>query len=324
MRESRQMALGILAALVSTALLFGSLSLALVEGQLRLAVVPGQASPTVPLSGTPGPLASATPGPGPTSTLPLIPMPSGTAALIPPPAATLLPPSACDYPPGWYAITVQPGDTLESLAQDYNATVDALVQANCLMTSDLIPGSILYVPAAPPPTTVPCGPPWGWIFYTVQYGDTLYKIAVTYGVTVADLQFANCLGSSTLIRVGQKLYVPNVPVIVPTIPPTWTAVPTLTPPPPRPPPPPPGVVTITPTFPPPTPPIRSRRPIPWSRPAPHRGHRPSIALARRSPPRIRHHHPATRHSRLRIHRSCLPSLHRYSGAWLIIRPAPRA
>ncbi len=155
MNDFRQMALGVVAALVSTALLFGSLSLALVEGQLRLAALPSQSSPTAPLPGTPNPLASATPTPGPgaTSTLPQITIAS-TMALIPPPVATQQPPVACDYPSGWFAITVQPGDTLASLAQEYNVTVNALVRANCLPTSDLIPGSVLYVPDAPQPTVV--------------------------------------------------------------------------------------------------------------------------------------------------------------------------
>ena len=80
MSEFRQVALGVVAALVSTALLFGSLSLALVEGQLRLAALPSQSSPTASLPGTPNPLASATPtpGPGPTSTLPQITNASST------------------------------------------------------------------------------------------------------------------------------------------------------------------------------------------------------------------------------------------------------
>ncbi|HNT23925.1 MAG TPA: LysM peptidoglycan-binding domain-containing protein [Anaerolineales bacterium] len=256
MNASRQVAFGILAALVSTALLFGSLSLGMVEGQLRLAAAPSQVSPTTtPQPLTPGPSASDTAGPPPvaSATLPLVMPPTGEVTLVVAPEVTVMPPNVCPVPPGWYAVTVQPGDTLASLAQDYNTTENVLAEANCLVITDLISGSILYVPAAPEPTTIPCGPPWGWVFYTVQYGDTLYKIAVLYGVRVSELQFANCLGNSTLIRVGQKLYVPNIPIIIPTIPPTWTASPSQTPLPPSVTPSPTWpVYTLTPTLPPPS------------------------------------------------------------------------
>ena len=64
----------------------------------------------------------------------------------------------------------------------------------------MLPGSGIYVP--PPPTLpartrVSCGAPSGWVIYYVQMGDTLYRLSVAYGITVADLQRANCMGGST-------------------------------------------------------------------------------------------------------------------------------
>lgn len=59
-------------------------------------------------------------------------------------------------------------------------------------------------------TIIPCGAPAGWVQYTVQPGDNLYQISLRYGLSVAQLQSANCLGTSTLIYGGQKLWVPNV------------------------------------------------------------------------------------------------------------------
>ncbi|MDE6279116.1 MAG: transglycosylase SLT domain-containing protein, partial [Paramuribaculum sp.] len=44
--------------------------------------------------------------------------------------------------------------------------------------------------------------------YTVRSGDTLSKIAKKFGVTVAQLQKANNLGSSTNIQISQKLKIP--------------------------------------------------------------------------------------------------------------------
>lgn len=52
--------------------------------------------------------------------------------------------------------------------------------------------------------------PGGWVNYTVNRGDTLSGLAAKTGTSVARLQQVNCL-SSTLIRIGQLLYVPSPP-----------------------------------------------------------------------------------------------------------------
>jgi membrane protease YdiL (CAAX protease family)/LysM repeat protein len=60
-----------------------------------------------------------------------------------------------------------------------------------------------------------CGsPPAGWVTYTVRAGDNLSRISRAYGVSVAQLQTANCL-SGTLLHTGQKLYVPNLHPMTP-------------------------------------------------------------------------------------------------------------
>jgi LysM repeat protein len=64
-----------------------------------------------------------------------------------------------------------------------------------------------------------CGPPKGWVIYVVRAGDNLYKIASATVSSVGLLQQANCLGSSTIIRPGQRLFVPRLPV--------WTPTPTI-------------------------------------------------------------------------------------------------
>jgi peptidoglycan/xylan/chitin deacetylase (PgdA/CDA1 family) len=53
-----------------------------------------------------------------------------------------------------------------------------------------------------PPTTSP-------VRYTVRSGDTLYRIALRYGVTVSAIVAANNLSSANVIRVGQVLIIPN-------------------------------------------------------------------------------------------------------------------
>lgn len=230
----RQMSLGIISALVSVAIIFGSLMMAFVETGARMAMPPS----VTPLPPSPAP-PTATPIPGMPTVIPVseTPLPSQTFTITPTPP--------CTPPKGWTAYVVQPGDTLESLAETYNTTVKKLMTANCLLTSDLIPGTLLYVPSmAPTATATPtateydCGKPYGWVLYTVKSGDTLYSISVTFGTTVAALQQANCMGSSTEIWVGQQINVPYYatstpwisPTPVPSLIPTFlpTLVPTLT------------------------------------------------------------------------------------------------
>lgn len=98
-----------------------------------------------------------------------------------------------------------------------------------------------YVPVQPSPTTAKwCGPFPGWLkAYVVQPGDTLFRIAVSFGTSVVRLERANCK-SSSVIYVGEHLWVPYAPTITagitmiptfdtptdyPTEPPTSTATP---------------------------------------------------------------------------------------------------
>ena len=213
MSTRREILTGFLAALISILVLGGSLVAANAEGRASIAQI---LSPTPSLTSVPTQIILVTPRPGePTYTPSPTPQPSNTA-----PAA-----AACPPPAGWSAIYVQAGDTIESLAQFYGTTSQALKQANCLVGNTLIPGTLIYVPGPPPPTEIPCGPPPGWVYYIVKPGDTLYSLSRAYGVSVSDLQVANCMGSSTNLPVGKKLYVPNV---VPVFTPSATPLPTKT------------------------------------------------------------------------------------------------
>jgi LysM repeat protein len=111
---------------------------------------------------------------------------------------------------------VQSGDTLASLAEDYQTTESLLRQYNCLSSDSLLPGEVLYVPPLPTSTPIPCGNPYGWVLYTVKKGDNLFRIGLSYGITVTRLQQANCMGYSTHIYVGERLWVPNGPTLTPT------------------------------------------------------------------------------------------------------------
>ncbi|MBN1120254.1 MAG: LysM peptidoglycan-binding domain-containing protein [Anaerolineae bacterium] len=66
-----------------------------------------------------------------------------------------------------------------------------------------------------PPAASSCQIASGWVPYTVQAGETLYKIGLRYGVTVDTLQNGNCM-STTVLSVGDVIYVPPVAPVSPT------------------------------------------------------------------------------------------------------------
>jgi murein DD-endopeptidase MepM/ murein hydrolase activator NlpD len=92
-------------------------------------------------------------------------------------------------------ITVRPGDTLWALAQRYDTSVEALMEANGLSRPDLRPGDSLALPGSA------AARPEVW---TVRSGDTLYDIAREAGTTVEQLTAWNDLTGS-LLRPGQEL-----------------------------------------------------------------------------------------------------------------------
>jgi LysM repeat protein len=140
-------------------------------------------------------------------------------------------PSPCGPPPaGWAAYVVQIGDTLSELASQAGISVTQAQEANCLPTTDLIAGQTVYLPPLPAPTATPCQPaPWaGWQLYIVRPGDTLSGLAVTHGTSTDAVMQANCL-SSTLIRAGDRLYLPPLAIALATPVPPAAVVPAATP-----------------------------------------------------------------------------------------------
>jgi LysM repeat protein len=77
------------------------------------------------------------------------------------------------------------------------------------------PTGTVIAPTPTPTTTPPTGCP---STYVVQPGDTLYSIALRYGVSVQAIMAANNLPNSNCIYAGQQLVIPcpGVPVPTPT------------------------------------------------------------------------------------------------------------
>ena len=101
--------------------------------------------------------------------------------------------------------TVKFGDNLNGISRMYGVSVQALMAANNIYNPDLIyAGQTLCIPgSAPVPPRPPCG-----TYYTVQWGDTMSRIAVRYGTTVQAIMYANNIPNPNYIYAGMILYVP--------------------------------------------------------------------------------------------------------------------
>jgi len=207
----RQLAGSALLAVFSLALVIGGISLAMAESYIPVVPTPTNTQALIPIV--------------PSPTFPVL-QPQPSAIPSPTVTQTIPPPTSCPPPTGWIPITIGPGDDIVSLATRYHSTPEALLLSNCLISTDLPTGSILYVPSIPTNTPVRCGPPAGWIRYTVRPGDTMFSLSQAYGVSIEQLQLANCMSSNQYnLVVGQSLYVPNVVTRTPRA----TATATLTP-----------------------------------------------------------------------------------------------
>lgn len=101
---------------------------------------------------------------------------------------------------GYYV--VKSGDSLWSIAKQFNTTVDAIKQTNNLTTNSLTVGQTLKIPTV---TVTPS--PSEYITYTVKSGDSLYSIAKAYNTTVDAIKNLNNL-TSTSLSLNQVLKIP--------------------------------------------------------------------------------------------------------------------
>lgn len=98
-------------------------------------------------------------------------------------------------------VRVDRGDTLYKLAKKYDTTVQSIVSLNNLSNPDLIiVGERLRIEASG-------DIPEGAVYYVVQRGDTLYKIARRYNTSVEEIAELNNLSNPDLIYAGQRLLV---------------------------------------------------------------------------------------------------------------------
>lgn len=122
---------------------------------------------------------------------------------------------------GQYRVKV--GDTLRSIAADFNTTTDALVTENRLIRPDqLLAGGQTIAVAGRTGTDDPrpqTGRP-----YLVQPGDTLLSLAAQNGVNPALLAAVNGLPAAARLTTGQRLRIPDETVIYRDLPGGWVDI----------------------------------------------------------------------------------------------------
>ncbi|MCL4393604.1 MAG: LysM peptidoglycan-binding domain-containing protein [Chloroflexi bacterium] len=177
-----------------------------------------EATDSLTPSGAATPTSETTPG-ALNTTLPTALATSSTVegpTVVPPtnvPFATSTPAAAQALStPGTY--TVQLGDWLAKIAQQFGVSTQAIIAANPGIDPNLIsPGQVLNIPAAgtsvgptpiagSPPTTSPGT-------YTVKRGDWIFAIARRYGITVPELLAVNPGVNANLIYPGLVLNIPS-------------------------------------------------------------------------------------------------------------------
>ena len=95
---------------------------------------------------------------------------------------------------------VQEGDTLNDIAARYGTTAQAIADYNGISDVNLIyVGQVLYIPT---------GSSQSYTTYIVKSGDSLGRIAVSYGLTVAEVAAFNSISDPDTIYVGQEIKSP--------------------------------------------------------------------------------------------------------------------
>ena len=175
-------------------------------------------------------VATTTAGPtvqtlAPPPTVPAQP-PTPTAAPAPAPTTAAPAPAPTTAAPasGGLTYTVQSGDTLASIADRFNVSVDDIVSANNITNPDIISiGQQFVIPTGSGGGTGSGASPSGasasgatgttsadGSTYTVASGDTLASIANRFNISLDDLLEANpSIENQDVISIGQVLNIPS-------------------------------------------------------------------------------------------------------------------
>ncbi len=112
-------------------------------------------------------------------------------------------PNTTDY----ITYIVKKGDTLYSISKEFDIPVNDLINFNQLTTSNLEIGQKILIPINKEETEIIDN------YYIIKLGDSLYSIANKYNTTIDELIKKNNL-ETTILKVGDKLIIPNYSVVI--------------------------------------------------------------------------------------------------------------
>lgn len=123
---------------------------------------------------------------------------------------------------------VRPGESAWTIAANYTINLAEFLWLNQMQMEDTLqPGDevkIRLLPGEEPPPT-----PTPQLAHIVRSGDTLWGVALRYGLTLEQVMAFNGLNDAGMIYIGQELLiVPPTPTETPTPEPTWTVTPPAT------------------------------------------------------------------------------------------------
>jgi membrane-bound lytic murein transglycosylase D len=107
----------------------------------------------------------------------------------------------------WHRYTIQPGDSLIRIAKRFDLEVSLLRAANDITGSFIRAGHTLMIPTGGDSAIVADGSRVyrASMRYTVKPGDSLYKIADRFSITISDLVAWNAIDPKAYLRPGQRL-----------------------------------------------------------------------------------------------------------------------
>ncbi len=124
-------------------------------------------------------------------------------------------------PPTFRTHTARKGETLHRIARRYGVSVASVASANSLSPRAKVSrGQEILIPQKPAPSRVAkvshprksapkvAAADTAAQKYRVKNGDTLYRIALRHGVTVAEILAINGLGGTPSLKAGDKISIP--------------------------------------------------------------------------------------------------------------------
>lgn len=107
--------------------------------------------------------------------------------------------------------TVEEGETLQSLARRYRVSIFEIKKYNPNLGASLVPGQKLLVPVIEKEqedVSDLLKEAEGKRIYTVRQGDSLWKIAKRFHLSVKEIVDANQIKDPTKLKIGQDLIIP--------------------------------------------------------------------------------------------------------------------